>query len=334
MTGSTRRRTLSAKAGALSVCAALLASCASDERPFLLPPDAVRTTTTLATPTTLETTTTTEDPGTPLALISPTGVIVPILNIGEGGYLVQTPCQAEATLVFGTPIYQTTVVLDPGHGGAIETGAVGPNGLAEKDLNLTLAKATARRLLDVGISTVLTRTSDYRIPLATRAQIADTLDASALISIHHNAPILSDSEIPGTEVFYQTNRPESGRLGGLIQQEVVDALAQFSDVDWVSARDAGVVGVLKPDGTPSYGMIRRPQTTAVLAEFGYLANPSEAELFATDEYIEVASEALATAIERFLESDQSGVEVNAQNRTFTPSGGTGGVIGCIDPPLE
>ena len=323
------------KAGALSVCAALLASCASAERPFLLPADALQAIpTTIASTTTIESTIATENLGAPLALVSPTGVVVPILNIDEGGYLVQTPCQAEATLVFGTPIYRTDVVLDPGHGGSVETGAVGPNGLAEKDLNLKLSKATARNLQDRGISTALTRTSDYRIPLATRAQIADTLQAAALISIHHNAPILSDSNTPGTEVFYQTDKPESGRLGGLIQEEVVDALSQFTDVNWVSARDAGVVGVLKPDGTPSYGMIRRPETTAVLAEFGYIANPTEAALFATDEYIEVTSEALATAIERFLESDQAGKAVNATNRTFTPSGGTGGVSGCEDPALE
>ena len=310
-------------------------SCASEERPFLLPPDAVQA----ATPTTVDpesttTTSTTVDPGEPLALVSPTGVVVPILEVGEGGYLVQTPCQAETTLVFGTALYRVDVVLDPGHGGDIETGAVGPNGLAEKDLNLRLSKAAARKLEDRGITVALTRTSDYRIPLITRAQIADALEAEALVSVHHNAPVLSDSTEPGTEVFYQTDSPESARLGGLIQEEVVDALSQFTDVKWVRAQDAGVVGVLKPDGTESYGMIRRPETTAVLAEFGYLANPSEAELFATDEYIEVAAEALATAVERFLDSDQPGVEPNADNRTFTPTGGTGGVDGCEDPDLE
>ncbi len=81
-------------------------------------------------------------------------------------------------------------------------------------------------------------------------------------------------------------------------------------------------------------MIRRPETTAVLAEFGYLANRSEADLFATDEYIEVAAEALATAVERFLDTDDTGAEPNASNRTFTPTGGTGGVSGCTDPALE
>ncbi|MBT8240389.1 MAG: N-acetylmuramoyl-L-alanine amidase [Acidimicrobiia bacterium] len=330
MTGKLQRASI------LGIGIALAAtSCASDERPFLLPPDAVQA----ATPTTTVADSpplspTTVDPGEPLALVTPTGVIVPVLEIDRNGYLVQTPCQAETTLVYGTPLYQVDVVLDPGHGGEIETGAVGPNGLIEKDLNLRLSKAAARKLEDRGISVALTRTTDYRLPLITRAQIADTLEAEALVSVHHNAPVLSTSTDPGTEVFYQTDSAESARLGGLIQEEVVGALSQFTDVNWVGARDAGVVGVLKPDGTESYGMIRRPETTAVLAEFGYLANRSEAELFATEEYIDAASEALATAVERFLDQDQTAVQPNARNRTFTPTGGTGGVGGCIDPDLE
>ncbi len=323
-------------AGFILAGALIVLSCASDERPFLLPPGAANPspTTTEATTTTQFVPPTTEDPGDPLGLISPTGVVVPVLEAGEGGYRVGTPCLAETTLVFGTPLYRTDVVLDPGHGGPVETGAVGPNGLAEKDLNLRLAKATARLLEDRGISVALTRTTDYRLPLRARALIADTLQAEALISIHHNAPILSDSDIPGSEVFYQVQNPESARLGGLIQEEVLAALSQFEDVSWVSARDAGVVAVLKPDGTESYGMIRNPESTAVLAELGYLANPSEAELFATDEYIEVASAALADAAQRFLETDQSGVAVNEVNRRFVPTGGTGGTDNCEDPPLE
>lgn len=320
--------------GALLVAFVLLASgCASDERPFLLPPDAVGALES-STTTTTETLPPTTVARVPKALITPTGVVAPILAQGEDSYLIQTPCQAEVELVYGTPLYEVDVVLDPGHGGDVETGAVGPNGLVEKDLNLRLAKRAARKLEARGITVALTRTADYRLPIRTRAQIADTLDAVALVSVHHNAPVLSSSSGPGTEVFYQSASGESARLAGLLQEEIVTALEQFEDVDWVSAADAGVVSVLRPDGSESYGMIRRPATTAVLAEFGYLANASEAELFATDEYLEAAAGALAGAVQRFLETEESGVAPNAEPRTFTPTVGTGGVNGCTDPPLE
>ncbi len=325
---SFRPRALSA---VVALCLAASA-CASDDRPFLLPANVVQAAP--APTSTPPTPSTTLDPGTPLALITPTGVVVPILDITPTAYLVQSPCQAEVQIVYGTPIYQVDIVLDPGHGGEAETGAVGPNGLTEKDLNLRLAKVAARKLEARGISVALTRTADYRLPIRTRTQIADTLKAEALISIHHNAPVLTASTKPGSEVFYQSRSPESARLGGLVQEEILAALSQFDGIGWVSARDAGVVAVLKPDGTESYGMIRRPETPAVLAEFGYIANQSEADLFETPEYIDAAAEAVAAAAERYLTTDEAGVTPNQVNRTFTPTGGTGGVDNCEDPALE
>lgn len=272
--------------------------------------------------------------GPALALITPTGVVVPVVSETDAEYLVRTPCGNSASLAWGTPIYGAQVVLDPGHGGEVETGAVGDNGLAEKDLNLRLAKRAARLLHDRGISVVLTRTSDYRIPLAIRAEIGDSVGADLMVSIHHNAPNWLPSDTPGTEIFVQKETPESRRLGGLIYEEVVAALRQFEDVEWTSADDAGALEVLNNSGGDTYGMVRRPTMPAVLAEFGYISNPSEAELFATDEYIEVAAEALSQAIWRWLVTSDSGSGFVDEPRIFTPTGGTGGVSGCVDPDLE
>ncbi len=272
--------------------------------------------------------------GPALALISPTGVVVPVLSQNNDNYLIMTPCGKEELLAWGTPLRSAQVVLDPGHGGDVETGAVGPNGLSEKELNLTVSKRTARILLDRGISTVLTRTSDYRIPLVIRAMIANNLDADIMVSVHHNAPNWLPSKSPGTEVFVQRDSVESRRLGGLIWEEMVEALAQFDDVDWSRADDAGALEVLNRDGDDTYGMVRRPEMPAVLAELGYISNPSEAELFSTDEYVEVASTALANAIERWLATTDPGSGFVTEPRLFDPSGGTGGVNGCVDPDLE
>ncbi len=267
------------------------------------------------------------------ALITPTGVIVPVLAHGEDGFTVHTPCGVETLLAWGTPILGADVVLDPGHGGDVETGAVGPNGLQEKDLNLTLAKRAATILSERGIVTVLTRTADYRIPLSTRAEIGNRLEAEVMVSIHHNAPNWLPSDTPGTEIFVQDGSRESRRLGGLIWEEVVDALDQF-DIEWTTNDDAGALVVLNDRGENSYGMVRRPEMPAVLAEFGYLSNAPEAELFATDEYIEVAATALADALERWLDTPDPGSGFVDEPRIFTPNGLTGGSNGCVDPALE
>lgn len=273
------------------------------------------------------------EPGDALALITSTGVVVPVTDYGATGYEVVSPCGVPGLVSWGTPIQSAQIVLDPGHGGEIETGAVGANGLIERDINLTLAKRTANELADRGVSVVLTRTADYRVPLAVRAEIANQLGAEAIISIHHNAPQANPSPVPGTEIFVQSGNDESRRLGGTIYESVFAALDQF-DVEWQAAPDAGVLAVINDEGLDSYGMIRRPEMPGVLVELGYLANPAEAELFATEEYAEVASVALADGIEAWLVTDSPGVGFVDEPRVFTPNGRTGGTSGCVDPELE
>lgn len=268
----------------------------------------------------------------PRVLITPTGVVVPIVTNVSDSYVVRTPCGNRAQVFWGTPVATADIVLDPGHGGAVETGAVGPNGLAEKDLNLDVAKRTARLLEQRGITVVLTRTSDYRVPLVVRSEIANRLEAEALVSIHHNAPNANSSSSPGTEVFIQDGVDESARLGGLLHEEITAALDQF-DLTWSIATDAGAIVVLNDSGDDAYGMVRRPEMPAVLAELGYLSNQEEAELFATYRYKAVAAGALADGIERWLTSDDPGGGFRDEPRLFTPSGGTGGSDGCVDPEL-
>ena len=78
-------------------------------------------------------------------MVTPTGLTLPVLaDRGDGTYEVQTPC-SETAVVTGTPLSGAHIVLDPGHGGD-EPGAVGPNGLAEKELNLAVAGLVAEAL--------------------------------------------------------------------------------------------------------------------------------------------------------------------------------------------
>lgn len=57
---------------------------------------------------------------------------------------------------------------------------------------------------------------------------------------------------------------------------------------------------------------------AVLVEYGYLSNRSEAELFATDEYISAAAVATADAIEAYLNTDRPGTGFVERPRRFDP----------------
>lgn len=265
-------------------------------------------------------------------LISPTGIVLPVREVTDLGYVVTTPCAEEGFLVWGTPVSEARVVLDPGHGGD-ESGAQGENGLTEKDLNLRVVKRTAALLTSRGISNVVTRSADYRVPLRVRAEIANRLESEVMVSVHHNAPQLGNSDGPGTEIFVQTGNRDSRRLGGNIYEQTIAQLSQF-DIQWVSARDAGVMEVRNSDGEDSYGMIRRPEMPTALVELGYIANRAEAELFDTPEYVEAAALGLADGIETYLTFDADGTGYRDTPRIFNPKGSTGGISGCDDPPLE
>lgn len=260
----------------------------------------------------------------PPGLITPTGVSVAVLGITDGAFAVRTPCGRMSQVSAGLPLQGVRVVIDPGHGGAYDGGATGPNGLDEGDLNLTLSYAVLNELSSRGIPAASTRTGHYGTLLSVRAAFADALGAEALVSIHHNAPTFATGTEPGTEVFVQSAsgeqaRADSARLGGLLHQEITKALSGFENVAWSRLPDAGVLRVLSPRGGDAYGMISRPMLPAVLLEYGYLSNPSEAALFATDEYIRVAAKATANAIEAYLNTDRLGTEVVRQPRVFNPS---------------
>ena len=294
------------------------------------------TTTSTTTTTTVRTTTTTEPlptfPEITRALVTPTGVVVSVLEETATGFRVTTPCGNDAIVREGTPLGTTRVVIDPGHGGEVDTGAVGANGLIEKHLNLEVSQALEADLIVRGIDVVLTRTADYASRLGVRAGLADRVNADLLISIHHNAPTPGSSPRPGTEVFIQSTSEASRRLGGLVWTRVMEALSDF-DIDWTAAPDAGVLSVLSTRGNDAYGMINGPRTVSVLAEMAYISNPVEAELFATTEYVEAVSDALADAVEDFLTTEVTGAGYVAEPRIFNPQPGIGGSL-CVDPALE
>ena len=261
----------------------------------------------------------------PPGLITLNGVSVAVVGVNEGRFVVTTPCGSISTVSAGLPLQGVRVVVDPGHGGSYDVGAVGPNGLAERDLNLTLSYAVLNELSNRGIPAASTRNGHYGSALSVRAAFADALGAEALVSIHHNGPTYRTGSQPGTEVYVQSvsaqqPRADSARLGGLLHQEITQALSGFDNVAWSRVPDAGVIRVLSTRGRDAYGMIIRPNVPAVLVEYGYLSNRSEAALFATDEYIRVAAKATANAIEAYLNTDRSGTDSNQRPRVFDPAG--------------
>ncbi len=267
------------------------------------------------------------------ALITDTGVVVAVRAATRAGYIVTTPCGNLGYATGGVPVIEARVVLDPGHGGPIDTGAVGGNGLAEKEVNLRVAQVAQRFLERRGISTLLTRTADYATPLFVRAGLADSVGAEILVSIHHNAPTPQKSSLPGTEVFVQTANDDSRRLGGLIHEYTVAGLSIFNQVQWHAAEDAGVLRVLSTRGHDAYGMVRLPETVSALAELAYISSRDEADLLRSGFYADIAGRSLADAIEAYLSSDQPGSGFISEPRIFNPRHSVPASL-CQETPLQ
>lgn len=99
-------------------------------------------------------------------LVTSTGIPVAVLSAVGERFVVTTPCGDTTVVGGGTAMGPVDVALDPGHGGPVDTGAVGPNGLVERDLNLRLAEATQGILDEGGVTAILTRAADYHTTLA------------------------------------------------------------------------------------------------------------------------------------------------------------------------
>ena len=274
-----------------------------------------------------------EPAGPPGALVSPTGVVVPVLGPAEGGgWTVRTPCNRTTTLSAGTSAGAPTIVLDPGHGGG-EPGAVSPGGMAEAGVNLAVSRHAQEALEAENVATVLTRTADYTLALATRAEIARNLAPRAFVSVHHNAEPDEPWHGPGAETYYQIGSAESKRLAGLIYEEVARAMSQYR-VAWVADRDAGAKYRQGRQGD-YYAMLRLPGTVvSVLAELAFISNPPEAELIARADVQKVEGQALARGIVRWLRSPDPGSGfTEPYPRPDPPSSPGGTAPPCRDPEL-
>ena len=265
-------------------------------------------------------------------VISDDGLVLPVREIRDDGYLVTTTCWNEGFVTGGTYISHVEVVIDPGHGGS-ETGAVGSNGLTEKALNLTVSELLIEELRNRGFNAIMTRTTDVRIPIVVRAEIARALKPDVFISLHHNGGATARSDLPGTETYHQIEGANSKRLAGILFEELQGAFSQY-DVAWRKTVFQGASSVLRVEVQDDlYGILQyTPGIATVITEAAYLSTPAEARLLADPEVQKVEAVAIADGIERYLTTTDPGSGFNPMFSTSRKLS-AGGPGGCSDPEL-
>lgn len=158
---------------------------------------------------------------------------------------------------------EVTVVLDPGHGGAKDTGAISPHGWHEKEANLLLAEDVRAALESRGYRVVMTRRDDRAVALYERPKLAHAENADAFISIHHNAPPANrDAGALRYECAYSWN--ETGNaLAAAIAKRMAEARKD----------------VLPNHGAlhANYAVTRNPEIPSCLIEADFITHPAGEE---------------------------------------------------------
>ncbi|HVO05661.1 MAG TPA: N-acetylmuramoyl-L-alanine amidase [Burkholderiaceae bacterium] len=220
------------------------------------------------------------------------------------------------------------VAIDPGHGGE-DPGAIGPSGLREKDVVLSVALRLRERLNSLpGIRAMLTRDADFFVPLYDRVRKARRVQADLFVSIHADAFMTPHAR--GASVFALSSggatsaaarwmadkENEADLVGGVNQRAVKDAqvlrtmlemstAAQIKDslrVGGEILQHIGRIGHLHKGKVEQAGfaVLKAPDIPSVLVETAFISNPQEEALLRTAKYQDRLVDALVTAMRRYF----------------------------------
>lgn len=177
-----------------------------------------------------------------------------------------------------------TIIIDPGHGGE-DGGAVGVDGIYEKNINLSISQKLKNLLEASGYKIIMTRDEDKatydidsgtlrqkkRSDLKNRLELIknNTNDTTIFVSIHQNK--FSDSQYFGSQIFYSRNNSLSQELASYIK--------------------AAITGLIQPENTreikpadKNIFLLHNAHIPAIIVECGFLSNDTEAHKLLDENY--------------------------------------------------
>ena len=187
------------------------------------------------------------------------------------------------------------IVLDAGHGGS-DSGAIGPTGVKEKSVSLAVSLKAQKLLTASGYQVVMTRTTDVDVAapgVSDATELQARVDksppnAALFISIHCNA--FSNSGANGMETYHAPTAVKGARLARLLNEEL-ERLGGLNNRGVKAAR---------------FYVMTHSQCPASLIELGFITNPREEKLLASDDYQQKLAQAITNAVNRYF--NQGGYE--------------------------
>jgi len=225
---------------------------------------------------------------------------------------------------------QLTIMLDPGHGGE-DPGAVGPTGLYEKDVVLAIARMLKVRIdSQPGMRALLTRDSDFFVPLNTRVLKARRAQADLFVSIHADAftrrsangssvYALSHRGASSTSAKWLANKENAADLiGGInlgsqdkqIAKVLLDlsTTAQINDSLKLGSQVLNEIGRINRLHKPQveqagFAVLKAPDIPSILIETAFISNPDEERKLRTSAYQQKMASAIHTGILAYFEQN-------------------------------
>ena len=223
------------------------------------------------------------------------------------------------------------IVIDPGHGGE-DSGAVGRNGLIEKNVTLDIADKLKKLLeKEKEFTVILTRDKDELVPLERRAQIANRNKADLFISIHTNASKKRSARGFGT-YFLSAAKNEEARTAAALEnsslrfEQTGDSSRSLPDLDFILmdlvqneflAESSDLASMIQrrfkeelalPDrgiNQAGFVVLNRAYMPAVLVETAFISNPEDEALLKKDSFRQQVAYAIYESIMEFKKKYES-----------------------------
>ncbi|MCL2311550.1 MAG: N-acetylmuramoyl-L-alanine amidase [Firmicutes bacterium] len=176
------------------------------------------------------------------------------------------------------------VIIDPGHGGE-DGGAVGHDGIVEKEINLKIALCLRDILQFSGYETVMTRDKDKAIydnsaiklrqkkvsDLRNRLAILrkNSSADSIFVSIHQNK--FPNEKYFGTQIFYSEGNPLSEDLAIKVRENIIEQIQPKNTREIKRA-------------TSKIFLLNNSEIPSITTECGFLSNPEEAKKLSDETY--------------------------------------------------
>ena len=196
------------------------------------------------------------------------------------------------------------LIIDAGHGGQ-DSGAA-RNGVLEKDLTLDVARRVEGLARVHGLRTMLTRSSDTSVSLATRADTANRENDCVFVSIHFDEG--NRAVAKGVQTFYATRQSPKSIIPSWLPflQPVLPQAVNFESQTLAGFVQEALVAhthaVDRGTHAEQFFVVANVRHPALLVEGGFLSNNEDIAKLATEDYREELAAAITEGIVRYRDA--------------------------------